>query len=282
MAFRSQQLPRISPKSYRYNAVSNHFSSHFSTSHTNAPRSLSRVKVGTHSPFGEESHTTAHTAKRGPSLPRPQHGLVPSAKFLLVLHAFIYIHFPVHCEPSTPAEEKNLSKLPPQTLSQTIFHRVFQLLPQTPHVCFHERKRVHTRLCSKDRTQRHTRRNRGRFGRGRYYYPRSVPHVSETLRGRGLKRQALPLLGLGRGRSRRTQRACGTAMRLCASLSRRRRGPAGLRNLFRFCRNCGFHALCSGPFRVCEVRGGITTLDTLCVLPKRWMAACQNDLFAVF
>ena len=240
------------------------------------------MKVGTHSPFGEESHTTAHTAKRGPSLPRPQHGLVPSAKFLLVLHAFIYIHFPVHCEPSTPAEEKNLSKLPPQTLSQTIFHRVFQLLPQTPHVCFHERKRVHTRLCSKDRTQRHTRRNRGRFGRGRYYYPRSVPHVSETLRGRGLKRQALPLLGLGRGRSRRTQRACGTAMRLCASLSRRRRGPAGLRNLFRFCRNCGFHALCSGPFRVCEVRGGITTLDTLCVLPKRWMAACQNDLFAVF
>ena len=62
----------------------------------------------------------------------------------------------------------------------------------------------------------------------------------------------------------------------------RRRGPAGLRDLFRFCRNCGFHALCSGPFRVCEVRGGITTLDTLCVLPKRWMAACQNDLFAVF
>ena len=33
------------------------------------------------------------------------------------------------------------------------------------------------------------------------------------------------------------QRACGTAMRLCASLFRRRRGPAGLRDLFRFCRN---------------------------------------------
>ena len=32
------------------------------------------------------------------------------------------------------------------------------------------------------------------------------------------------------GRSRRTQRAFGTAMRLCASLSRRRRGPAGLRD----------------------------------------------------
>ena len=36
----------------------------------------------------------------------------------------------------------------------------------------------------------------------------------------------------------------------------RRRGPAGLRDLFRFCRNCGLYALRSGPFRVCEARGG--------------------------
>ena len=35
----------------------------------------------------------------------------------------------------------------------------------------------------------------------------------------------------------------------------RRRGPAGLRDLFRFCRNCGLYALRSGPFRVCEARG---------------------------
>ena len=100
---------------------------------------------------------------------------------------------------------------------------------QTAHVRFHGRKRVHARLCQQDRTQRPTRRNRGRFRRGRYYYPRSVPHVSETLRGRGLKRQTLPLLGLGRRRSRRTQKAFGTATRISASLSRRRRGPAGLR-----------------------------------------------------
>ena len=79
------------------------------------------------------------------------------------------------------------------------------------------------------RTQRLTRRNRWRFGWGWYHYPRSVPHVSETLRGRGLKRQTLPLLGLGRRRSRRTQKAFGTATRISASLSRRRRGPAGLR-----------------------------------------------------
>ena len=61
---------------------------------------------------------------------------------------------------------------------------------------------------------------------GGYHYPRSVPHVSETLRGRVSERRTLPLLGLGRGCSRRTQKAFGTAMRLCVSLSRRRRGPA--------------------------------------------------------
>ena len=70
----------------------------------------------------------------------------------------------------------------------------------------------------------------GVLGRGWYHYPRSVPHVSETLRGQGVERQTLPLLGLGRGCSRRTQKAFGTAMRLCVSLSRRRRGPAGLRD----------------------------------------------------
>ena len=70
----------------------------------------------------------------------------------------------------------------------------------------------------------------GVLGGGWYHYPRSVPHVSETLRGRVSERQVLPLLGLGRGCSRRTQKAFGTAMRLCVSLSRRRRGPAGLRD----------------------------------------------------
>ena len=95
---------------------------------------------------------------------------------------------------------------------------------------------IHSALGERSHTAAHTPKH-GRFGWGWYHYPRSVPHVSETLRGRGLKRQTLPLLGLGRGCSQRTQRAFGTAMRLCASLSRRRRGPAGLRDLFRFCRN---------------------------------------------
>ena len=45
-------------------SISDHLSSRFSASRTNGPRSLSRVKVGTHSAFGEKSHTRAHTAKQ--------------------------------------------------------------------------------------------------------------------------------------------------------------------------------------------------------------------------
>ena len=67
----------------------------------------------------------------------------------------------------------------------------------------------------------------GVLGGGWYHYPRSVPHVSETLRGQGVERQTLPLLGLGRVCYRRTQKAFGTAMRLCASLSRGVAAPLG-------------------------------------------------------
>ena len=53
------------PKSYRHNAVPNRFSSRFSASRTNGPRSLSQVKAGTHSALLKGSHTAAHTAKHG-------------------------------------------------------------------------------------------------------------------------------------------------------------------------------------------------------------------------
>ena len=50
---------------------------------------------------------------------------------------------------------------------------------------------------------------------------------SQTSPGRVSERCTVPLLGLGRGCSRRTQRACGAAMRLCASLLRGVAAPLG-------------------------------------------------------
>ena len=170
---------------------------------------------------------------------------------------------------------------------QPLFIVFFNFLHKRPTFAFtSESGYTHSALGERSHTAAHTPKQ-GCFGRGWYHYPRTVPHVLETLRGQMSERQTLPLLGLGRVCSQRTQNACGTAMRLCASLSRgvavpRRRGPAGLRDLFRFCRSCGLYALRSGPFRVCETRGGITTLSALYVLPKRRTAACQNGSFAVF
>ena len=113
---------------------------------------------------------------------------------------------------------------------QTAFHPAFQLLAQTAHVCFHERKCVHTRLSEKNRTQGRTRRNRWCFGWGWYHYPRSVPHVSETLRGQGVERRTWPLLGLGRGalpKNAESLRNSDVLMRVAVP---RRCGPAGLRD----------------------------------------------------
>ena len=67
----------------------------------------------------------------------------------------------------------------------------------------------------------------GVLGGGWYHYPRSVSHVSETLRGQMSERQTLPLLGLDRVYSRRMQRAFGTAMRIMHVAAPRRAAPLG-------------------------------------------------------
>ena len=110
-------------------------------------------------------------------------------------------------------------------------HCVFQLLSQMAHVRFHRRKWVLTRLRQQDRTQRPTRRNRG-VSDGALSLPSERSARSQTSPGRVSERRTLPLLGLGRERSRRTQKAFGAAMRLCASLLRRRCGPAGLQKFY--------------------------------------------------
>ena len=56
----TKSLPRISPKSYCYNAVPNRFLAHFSTSRTNGPRSLSRVKAGTLAFANRIAHSGLH------------------------------------------------------------------------------------------------------------------------------------------------------------------------------------------------------------------------------
>ena len=175
----TKSLPRISPKSYCYNAVPNRLLAHFSTSRTNGPRLLSRAKAGTHSPSPTESHTAAHTAKQGA------------------------------------------------------------------------------------------------FRTGALSLPSTRAARSRTSPGRVSERQTLPLLGLGRVYSRRTQRAFGTAMRLCASLFRGVAAPLGCV----ICLQLGdvaVFSLCAQYFLNVRGGGGITTLSVLYVLLKRRTAACKS------
>ena len=139
---------------------------------------------------------------------------------------------------------------------------------------------THSALLKGSHTAAH-RAKQGAFRMGALLLPSERSTRSPTSPGRVSERRTLPLLGLGRVCSRRTQKAFGTAMRLCVSLSRRRRGPAGLRDLFRFCRNRDLYIRRSWFPRV-RGMGGITTLGVLYVLLKRRTAACQNGSFAVF
>ena len=122
----------------------------------------------------------------------------------------------------------------------------------------------------------------GAFRTGPLSLPSERSARSQTSPGRVSERQTLPLFGLGRGALPKNAESLRDSDALMRAAVPRRRGPAGLRDLFRFCRNCDLYALRSGPFRVCEARGGITTLSALYVLLKRRTAACQNGSFAVF
>ena len=127
--------------------------------------------------------------------------------------------------PHHQAEGETQAKLPSLTLSPTVSHPAFQLRSQTPHVRFHSQKWVHTRLCSRNRTQRLTRRNKGRFGRGRCHYPRHVPHIRKPPRAGYQNGKFCRFEGLVKGtpeeRRKPSEQRCAYARR-CSEASRPR------------------------------------------------------------
>ena len=105
------------------------------------------------------------------------------------------------------------------------------------HVRFHRRKRVHTRLRQQDRTQRLTRRNRERFRWGALSPPSERSTRFENPAWPGLKTANFAAFGSWPGvlpKNAERLRDSDALMRVAVP---RRRGPAGLRDLFRFCRN---------------------------------------------
>ena len=83
----------------------------------------------------------------------------------------------------------------------------------------------------------------GAFRTGPLSLPSARSARSRTSPGRVSERQTLPLWGLGRevlSKNAESLRDSDALMRVAVP---RRRGPAGLRDLFRFCRSCGLYTL---------------------------------------
>ena len=122
---------------------------------------------------------------------------------------------------------KYRQKVTATMLYQTASHPVFQLLAQMAHVCFHGRKWVYTLGFRRKIAHKCTHAETGAVSDGVLLLLSERSARSQTSPGRVSERQVLPLLGFGRGCSQRTQKAFGTAMRLCASLFRAVAAPLG-------------------------------------------------------
>jgi len=125
-------------------------------------------------------------------------------------------------------------------------HGLQHLRHKRRNVRFERLRRVHTCLRQQDRTQRLTRRNRGRFGRGVVSLPSDRFARFGNPAWPGVRTANLAAFGAWSGvlpKSAESLRDSDALMRVAVP---RRRGPAGLRDLFRFCRNCGLYILRSG------------------------------------
>ena len=106
---------------------------------------------------------------------------------------------------------------------------------------------------------------------GWYHYPRTVPHVHKHPRA-GYQNGVLCRFGILAGRcSRRTQRACGAAMRLCASLFRGVAAPPGCVIFLQF-GDVAVFSLCAQYFLNVRGVGGITTLGAFHTVRKPCVA----------
>ena len=160
-------------------------------------------------------------------------------------------------------------------LAQTAFHRVFQLLSQMAHIRFRSRKRVHTRLCSKDRTQRITGRNRGCFRWGAITTLGAF-RTFTNIPGPGIRTAYFAAFGSWSEallKDTESLRNSDALMRVAVPQASRPRWAALPRLQFG---GAAFFRSAFGTFCMCEARGGITTLGVLYMSSKRPMPACQS------
>jgi len=145
---------------------------------------------------------------------------------------------------------KGLSNAVTSTLPyfhQWVSHGKMVLAQSSPNapLRFHSRKRVHTRLSKKDRAQGLTRRNRG-VSDGGAITTLGVFRTFANIPGPGIKTAYFAAFGSWPGVRQKDAESLRDSDALMRVAVPRRRGPAGLRDLFRFCRNLWLYAPHSG------------------------------------
>ena len=189
----------------------------FSAFLTNGPRSLSRVKAGNTLGFQRK---IAHKGTHGETGAFPPSstawscaaGDIPFIPPRFYIHTFPGSLWTTTISNSSISDYLSLRFSTPRTNAP----RLPSLPKAGTHSAFGERS--HTRAYTA---------KQGSFRMGVVSLPSDRSERSRIFPGRVSERRTLPLLGLGRVYSRRTQRAFGTAMCLCASLFRGVAAPLG-------------------------------------------------------
>ena len=129
-------------------------------------------------------------------------------------------NFPVKFGFSSKTISANIAKkLPSQRCFKPLFIAFFSLSHKRPTFAF-TGEIGYTLVFRRKIAHKGTHGETGAFRTGVVSLPSERSARSRTSPGRVSERRTLPLLGLGRVCSRRTQKAFGTAMRLCASRPR--------------------------------------------------------------
>ena len=143
-----------------------------------------------------------------------------------------------------------VQKLPSQRCSKPLFIAFFNFSHKRPTFAF-TGESGYTLGSRRKIAHSGTHGETGAFRTGPLSLPSTRTAHSRTSPGRVSERRTLPLLGLGRVCFRRTQKAFGAAMRLCASLLRGVAAPLGC-VIFLFLTKLRFSHPVLRAFRVCE------------------------------
>ena len=186
-------------------------------------------------------HTRAHTPKQEPSLLRSQCGFVPSVKFFLFRHTFIYIHFPVLCEPHYISRGKNSGKVAAISFIPNRFSFRFSTSRTNGSRSLSQTKAsTHSAFGEKSHTSAYTAKH-GAFRMGALLLPSERSTRFGNPAWPGFKTANFAAFGSWSETLLKNAESLRDSDALMRVAVPRRRGPAGLRDLFRFCRNCGLY-----------------------------------------